>query len=69
MKSRLTIALVASAAIITAEPSLRGSQAGPEALIESARAVLKAPELPHEAVTIALADVLSASLLIMPETD
>lgn len=71
MRYRSTIALIAAVTLVTifAAPSLRGSQATPEALIENARILLKAPELPREAVTRALADALSATLLILPKTD
>ena len=71
MKCRSTIALIAVLAlvVIPTAPALRGAQAAPEALIENARALLKAPGLPREAVTRALADALSASLLILPKTD
>ena len=71
MKHALTFVFIAALALITISPApaFQGSQAAPEALIENARALLKAPELPREAVTRALADALSATLLILPKTD
>jgi hypothetical protein len=69
MKKRLTIALIASAAVIAAAPALRGSQAGPEAMIASARQALSIPQPASESVTKAVVDALSASLLILPKTD
>jgi hypothetical protein len=69
MKRNLTIALVASAAVIVAAPALRGSQAEPEAMIESARQALSTPQPATEAISKALVDALSASLLILPKTD
>lgn len=71
MKHASTFAFIAALALVTlsAAPALRGAQSSPEALIENARTVLKAPELPREAVTRALADALSASLLILPKKD
>jgi hypothetical protein len=69
MKRRLTIALIAFAAVIAPAPALRGSQAGPEAMIESARKALSAPQPATEAITKALGEALSASLLILPKTD
>ena len=71
MKFATQFILIAALALITISPApaFQGSQAAPEALIENARALLKAPELPREAVTRALADALSATLLILPKTD
>ena len=69
MKRYLTIALFASAAVMAAAPALRSSQDKPEALIESARLVLGTPQPATEAITKALVDALSASLLILPKTD
>ncbi len=69
MKKHLTLALIASAAVMAAAPAIRGSQAGPEAMIESARKVLSAPQPATEAITKGLVDALSASLLILPKTD
>ena len=71
MKHVSTFVLIAALALITISPTpaFQASQAAPEALIENARALLKAPELPREAVTRALADALSAALLILPKTD
>lgn len=71
MKHATKLALISSLVLVTlsAAPALRGAQSSPEALIENARALLKAPELPREAVSRALADALSAAILILPKTD
>ena len=69
MKRYLTIALITCAAVIAAAPALRSSQDKPEALIESARKALSIPQPATEAITKALVDALSASLLILPKTD
>ena len=71
MKHVSTFVLIAALGLITISPApaFQASQTAPEALIENARALLKAPELPREAVTRALADALSATLLILPKTD
>ena len=69
MKRYLTIALIASAAVMAAAPAIRSSQDKPEAMIEHARQALGTPQPATEAITKALVDALSASLLILPKTD
>jgi hypothetical protein len=69
MKRYLTIALIACVAVMGAAPALRGSQDKPEAMIEHARQALGTPQPATEAITRALVDALSASLLILPKTD
>ena len=69
MKNRPTFILACFALLLAIGPALRGAQAGPEALIARARAVLKTPEPPREAITKALVDALDAALLILPKTD
>jgi hypothetical protein len=68
MKKYLTIALITCVAVMAAAPALRGSQDKPEAMIEHARQALSASQPATEAITKALVDSLSASLLILPET-
>ena len=69
MKQHLMIALIGIALLLAAVPALRGEEAGPEALIARARAVILSPHFSREAVNGALLDVLDASLLILPRTD
>ena len=69
MKNRPTFVLACFALLLAIGPALRGAQAGPEALIARARAVLETPEPPREAITKALVDALDAALLIVPKTD
>lgn len=69
MKKCSTIALITCAAVMAAAPALRGSQDKPEAMIEHARQALSTPQPATEAITNALVDALSASLLIVPKTD
>jgi hypothetical protein len=54
---------------MAAVPVLRGSETDPEALISRARKVLMTADAGREAITKALADVLDASLQILPKTD
>lgn len=69
MKQHLMIALIGIALLLAAVPALRGEEAGPEALIARARAVVLSPHFSREAINGALLDVLDASLLILPRTD
>jgi hypothetical protein len=69
MKKHLMIALIGIALLPAAVPALRGEEAGPEALIARARAVVLSPHFSREAINGALLDVLDASLLILPRTD
>ena len=69
MKKHLMIALIGIALLLAAVPALRGEEAGPEALIARARAVVLSPHFSREAINGALLDVLDASLLILPRTD
>jgi hypothetical protein len=69
MKSRLTVLLVGLSILIAAVPFARGEQAGPEALIGRARAVVLSPHFSRDEINKALADVLEASLLVLPKTD
>jgi hypothetical protein len=69
MNNRLTIVFVGLALLVAAIPALRGSETDPEALISSARDVALAPHFSQEAITKALVDVLTASLLVLPMTD
>ncbi|MBP1660658.1 MAG: hypothetical protein H6P95_1850 [Candidatus Aminicenantes bacterium] len=69
MKKHLMIALIGIALLLATVPALRGEEAGPEALIARARAVVLSPHFSREAINGALLDVLDASLLILPRTD
>jgi hypothetical protein len=69
MKSRLTVLLVGLSILIAAVPFAQGGQAGPEALIGRARAVVLSPHFSRDEINKALADVLEASLLVLPKTD
>ena len=69
MKNHSTIALIGIALLLAAVPALRGEEAGPEALIARARAVVLTPDPGRDAITKALVDVLSASLQILPQKD
>jgi hypothetical protein len=69
MKKQSLIALIAFAFLLAAVPALRGEEAGPEALIARARAVVLTPDPGRDAITKALVDVLSASLQILPQQD
>ena len=69
MKKHSMIALIGIALLLAAVPALRGEEAGPEALIARARAVVLSPHFSREAINGALLDVLDASLLILPRTD
>jgi len=69
MKDRRLIVLVGLAFVTAAAPALRGAAADPVALINHAREVVRAVNPPEHGLTKALADVLEASLVIMPQTD
>jgi hypothetical protein len=69
MKKHSTIALIGIALLLSAVPALRGEEAGPEALIARARAVVLTPDPGRDAITKALVDVLSASLQILPQKE
>lgn len=69
MKKHWMIALIAFAFLLATVPALRGEEAGPEALIARARAVVLTPDPGRDAITKALVDVLSASLQILPQKD
>jgi hypothetical protein len=69
MTKHSTIALIGIALLLAAIPALRGEEAGPEALIARARAVVLTPDPGRDAITKALVDVLSASLQILPQQD
>lgn len=69
MKTRPMIALAVLGSFLCAAPGLSGQQKTAEAMIEHARGVILAPHFSSEEVTAALAEVLDASLLILPDKD
>jgi len=69
MKGLTTIALIGLVLVLAVTPALPGQETDPEALIIGARAVVLNPDFSRDAITKALADVLGASLLILPKTD
>lgn len=69
MKDRLMIALVGLAVLLAAVPALRGAATDPEAIINHARDIVMTPNPPENGLTQALADVLGASLMILPQTE
>ncbi|HDT14292.1 MAG TPA: hypothetical protein ENO03_08060 [Candidatus Aminicenantes bacterium] len=69
MTKRVMIALAGLALLLAALPALGDPGQKAEALINKVRATFEDPHFSRDAVTSALADALSASLLILPETD
>ena len=68
MNDRLTVTLIGLGLFLAAIPALAAPEDAPEALIGRARIVLMTPDAGREAITKALAEVLDASLLILPKT-
>ncbi len=69
MKSRITIVLIGLFSLVAAVPAVRGGQAGPEALIGQARAVVVSPHFSRDEINKALVNALDASLLVLPKTE
>jgi hypothetical protein len=69
MNIRLTVTLVGLGLFLAAIPVLAVPEDAAEAKIGRARNVLMTPDAGREAIAKALAEVLDASLLILPKTD
>ena len=69
MKNRLILTLVGLGLLAAAAPVLAAQETGPEAMIARARAAVLNPDPARDAITKSLAEVLEASLLILPKTD
>jgi hypothetical protein len=68
VKDRRIVALVGLAFLIALVPALRGAETDPEAVIKHAREVVLGPNPPEHGLKQVLADVLGASLTILPKT-
>ena len=69
MKIRTTVALIALALSASAVTLLRASDTKAEEMINRAYSVFNTPDPSSEAIMKALAEILDASLLILPKTD
>src|SRR5512143_2237131 len=69
MRNRLTIALSGLALLVAAVPVLTGAEVDPEAVIRQAKAIVLSANPPEHGLTKVLADVLAASLVILPQAD
>jgi hypothetical protein len=68
MKNHKIIVLAGLAVLVAVAPALRGAETEPEAVIKRARDIVRGPNPPEHGLTQALADVLGASLAILPKT-
>ncbi len=69
MKNRIGIALFILGLLVSAAPTVQGSEKDAESMISHAASVLLAQDRSRDAILDSLAEVLDAALLILPEAD
>jgi hypothetical protein len=69
MEKRMMVVLVGLTVLGTAGQMVRGAPADAVAIINHAREITMTPNPPEHGLTQVLADVLEASLVILPQTD